>query len=189
VSLAPGGARVELSKETYLTPRSRGRKFIFVTMSTTRKTRRYRRSTPLGRLVRNVEKIVRHASLMKARLLSWGVASDSRLSLLVFMTDEVTGKAGDMTDVLAKLEAEGFTPPERPRGGEYAPGQRVQVAAKFRAEYEEAFRTVIASDPEYLDDLVVDSVLESGKVVVRRGKKSPFVVSKTHLLPLRESGG
>jgi hypothetical protein len=35
----------------------------------------------------------------------------------------------------------------------------------------------------------VDSVLASGKVVVRRGKKSPFVVAKTHLLPLREAGG
>ena len=172
-----------------MTPRSRGRKFIFVTMSTTRKTRRYRRSTPLGRLSRNVEKIARHASLLKVRLLSWGVTTESKLSLLVFMTDEVAGKASDMTDVLAKLEAEGFTPPERPRSVDYVPGQRVQVAPKFRAEYEEAFETVIAADSGYLDELTVESVLASGKVVVRRGKKSPFVVSKTHLLLLRESVG
>lgn len=160
-----------------------------MTMSASRKTRRYRRSTPLGRLSRNVEKIARHASLLKARLLSWGVAGDSRLSPLVFVADEVSAKAGGMSEVLSKLEAEGFTPPERPRSVEYLPGQRVQVAPKFRPEYEEAFSSVIAADPEYLDDLAVESVLASGKVVVRRGEKSPFVVAKTHLLPLREAGG
>ena len=143
----------------------------------------------MGRLCRNVEKIARHASLLKARLLSWGVDGESKLSLLVFTADEVSSKAEDMTEILSKLEAEDFAPPARPRGVEYLPGQRVQVAPKFRGEYEEAFKVVIVSDPEFLDDLTVESVLESGKVVVRRGKKSPFVVVKTHLLPLREAAG
>ena len=155
-------------------------------MSTPRKTRRYRRSTPLGRLCRNVEKIARHASLLKARLLSWGVAGESKLSLLVFVADEVSAKARDMSDILAELEAEGFTPPERPRSVEYLPGQKFQVAPKFRSEYEEAFKSVIAKDPGFLDELTSEAVLESGKVVVRRGKNSPFVVPKTHLLLLRK---
>lgn len=158
-------------------------------MSTSRKTRRYRRSTPLGRLGRNVEKIARHASLLKARLLSWGVVGESKLSLLVFVADEVSAKAAGMSGVLAELEAEGFAPPARPRGVEYLPGQRVQVASKFRGEYEEAFKVGIAADPGYLDELTVESVLASGRVAVRRGKKSPFVVAKTHLLLLREVDG
>lgn len=143
----------------------------------------------MGRLGRNVEKIARHASLMKDRLISWGGTRDSRLSLLVFVADEVSAKAADMSEILSKLEAEGFVPPARPRGVEYLPGQKFQVAPKFRSEYEEAFKSVIAKDPGFLDELTSESVLESGKVVVRRGNNSPFVVPKTHLLPLRKVGG
>jgi hypothetical protein len=154
-----------------------------------KKTRHYRRSTPLGRLCRNVEKIARHASLLRARLLSWGVDGEPRLAVLASSVEEVVARAEDMAGVLAKLEAAGFAPPAHPRGVEYEPGQRVQVAPKFREEYEEAFRSVMESDPGYLDDLTVDSVLSSGKVVVRRGRKSPFVVAKTHLLLLREAPG
>lgn len=150
-----------------------------------KKLRRYRKSTPLGRLRRNVDKAARHAELLKARLLSWG-SDNGRLVTVAEWADDVIDRAYEMNQILMSLEDERFVPPERPRTVVYVPGQRVAVAEKYRDKYEQAFKEVLKSDPKFLDDLVVEDVLCSKEIVVRRGKKTPFMVSKTHLVLVGE---
>jgi len=58
----------------------------------------------------------------------------------------------------------------------------VSISPRHREDYEAAFEDVLRDDPDMLDDLVVDKVLPNGKIVVRRGKRTPFPVSKSHLV-------
>ena len=115
--------------------------------------------------------------------------------VLVVEASELAGAALEKIQVaderLAELEGSGFVPPEKPRSVSWEPGDRVAVGKKFRVKYESVFRDVLQTDPGYLDDLVVDSVLSSGEVSVRRPRgRTPFIVPKTHLVPAEgEAGG
>lgn len=149
------------------------------------KKRRYRRSTPVGRLKSNAEKLVRHASLMRARLTSWG-ASEPTLDLVSSKLSLVEDSAAVMRHALSSLERSGWEPPTKSSGVEYVPGDRVAIAESHRSEYEEAYADQLRDDPDMLDELVVSKVLDSGKVVVQRGKKTPFAVAKSHLVHVEE---
>jgi hypothetical protein len=150
-------------------------------MSTEKKKRRYRRSTPVGRLRRNVQKIGRHAGLMKARITAWK-AEMPELSLVLSKIEGVEGAVATMDGALESLEKSNWSPPPRSSALEFVPGQHVAISPKHRQDYESVFEDVLKDDPDMLDDLVVDKVLESGKIVVRRGKRTPFPVSKSHLV-------
>jgi hypothetical protein len=163
-------------------------------MTGVEKTKRpYRKSTPIGRLRRNADKVSQQVALLRVRLSSWG-SSDERVAALEKLAGSVLVRAGELDGLLADLESSGFSPPEKQRSVTWELGQRVAVGGKFRAKYEIAFRVELERDAGYLDDLVVDSILPSGEVAVRRRVRSPhgwgrFLVPKTHLVEAVEASG
>jgi hypothetical protein len=158
------------------------------TMTSVKKKRPYRKSTPIGRLRRNADKVTQHAALLTVRLASWG-SSDERVAAAEKLASTILVRAGEVDGLLADLESSGFAPPEKQRAVTWEAGQRVAVARKFRAKYEAAYQGVMRLDPSFLDFLVVDKVLASGEVVVRRGGRTPFLVPKTHLVEAGEDPG
>jgi hypothetical protein len=153
------------------------------------KTKRpYRKSTPIGRLRRNADKVAQQASLLRSRVSSWG-SSDDRVVAVERLAGVVVAKAGELDGILGDIEASGVAPPEKSRTVTWVAGQRVAVGRKFRAKYEVAYQGVMRLDPNFLDDLVVENVLPSGEVVVRRGGRTPFMVPKTHLVEAGEVPG
>jgi hypothetical protein len=154
-----------------------------------KKKRSYRKSTPIGRLQRNVDKVSQHAALLKSRVSSWGPSPDGRVSEIERLAGIVLSKADALYSLLVDLEASGFVAPEKPRAVTWEEGQRVAVGQKFREKYEAAFQEDLKNDGAYLDELVVESVLPSGEVVVRRKRRSPFLVPKTHLVEAEEESG
>jgi hypothetical protein len=85
---------------------------------------------------------------------------------------------------MEKLEKSGFVPPKKSGALVYQIGQRVMISPKARPKYREVFKQALRDDPKLLDDLVVDNLLPTGEVVVRRGKQLPFMTPKSHLLPM-----
>jgi len=142
----------------------------------------------VGRLRRNADKVSQHASLLKSRVSAWS-PHDERAAAVEKLAGVVVSKAAEIDGLLAGLEESGFVPPERPRTVTWLAGQHVAVGSRFRAKYEAAFPELLRSDPGYLDDLVVESTLPSGEVVVRRRRCSPFLAPKTHLVEAGESSG
>lgn len=154
-----------------------------------RSTKRpYRKSTPIGRLRRNADKVCQHSTLLRSRVASWGSA-DERVSSIERLASSLVAKSREVDDLLALLEDSGFVPPEKQRVVTWSLGQKVAVGAKFRGKYEVAFREDLQRDAGFLDLLAVEEILPSGEIVVRRRGKSPFLVPKTHLVEASEESG
>jgi hypothetical protein len=158
------------------------------TMLGVKKSRRaYRKSTPVGRLRRNAEKMALHATLLMSRVSSWGV-KDVRLEEVSTAASAVVDVSSKVCGILDDLERAGFVPPEKRRVVAWEAGQRVALGDKFRVKYEAAFRDELKDGGVCLDTLVVDKVLASGEVVVRReGGGHSFIVPKTHLTSRSEA--
>jgi len=150
-----------------------------------RKARQYRRSTPVGRLRRNAAKIARHASLIQIRLISWGMVKDDRVAEILDTVSRILDLFSKVDRILEGLEESGFVPPPKSGSVSYEVGQHVMIAPKFRPKYEAVFGQILLKDPELLEDLTVSDLLPSGEVVVRRRSRSPFMVPKSHLLPVK----
>jgi hypothetical protein len=151
-------------------------------MSKTIKKTRYRRSTPVTRVRRNVEKVARHARLVAERLEVWKASGDGQVLLAIGICQAVEHKTRLLDECVARLELEAFVPPRKSAAVCLAEGQHVRVVDKHRPKYEEAFAAELRDDPEFLNDLVVaNPSLPSGEVSVRRGKRTSFIVRKTHL--------
>ena len=149
----------------------------------TPKQRQYRRSTPVGRLRRNVAKVVRHASLVQARLISWGGMDDDRVSQIDARMGGIRVLAAEADRIMVRMERSGFVPPKKSGALVYQIGQPVMISPKARMKYKSVFKQALKADPRLLDELVVDQLLPTGEVVVRRGKQLPFMTPKSHLLP------
>ena len=145
------------------------------------KPKMYRRSTPIGRVHRNVLKTRKHVGLVQSRLGSWETASDKRLVRAWELTSEIIRAADELDSLMGELEGENFIPPKRSAALTFIEGQTVRIVDKHRSKYELAFQSVLAKDPLALDSLTVVTLLPTGEVVVRRGHNSPFMVPKTHL--------
>lgn len=150
--------------------------------------RSYRKSSPIGRLRRNAYQVRRQASLLQARVAAWG-SSDDVVASVEAAAAKIVELVGVADGRLAALERSGFAPPEKPRVLTWEEGQRVAVARKFRGKYELAFCDILERDPDFLDALVVESVLPSGEISVRRKGRSPFLVPKTHLVEVEGGVG
>jgi hypothetical protein len=122
---------------------------------------------------------------MRARIASWKTETPE-LSLVTSKIEVVEGAAAVMEGALESLEKSGWVPPPRSSALEFEPGQHVSISPRHREDYEAAFEDVLRDDPDMLDDLVVDKVLPNGKIVVRRGKRTPFPVSKSHLVEVED---
>jgi hypothetical protein len=148
------------------------------------KKMQYKRSTPVIRLQRNISKLERHAELVLNRLSSWLSEGDESLVVAVRKTDAIMRAISDLKEEVDGLAQTGFVPPKRSAAVVFVEGQAVAVAPKYRQKYIQAFETVLQDDPNYLDELVVRSIIATGEITVQRGKKTPFIVRKSHLVPV-----
>ena len=148
----------------------------------------YRRSTPVGRLRRNASKIARHATLVFIRLISWknGVNSDKRLLEAEEIVSEILEEASRLDVVMGRLEKSKFVPPKRSNALSFEIGQHVAIGPKYRDKYGLVFAKFLGEDPLLLDDLVISNILPTGEVVVQRKQRTPFLVSKSHLVERSE---
>lgn len=149
------------------------------------KPRQYRRSTPVGRLRRNAAKIARHASLIQIRLIMWGMVADDRVAEILNKVSRILSLFTEVDGILEGLEKSGFVPPLKSGSTTYMVGQHVMIAPKARPKYAAVFAKILPQDPFLLDDLTVSDLLPSGEVVVQRKSKLPFMVPKSHLLPVK----
>ena len=147
------------------------------------KPRQYRRSTPVGRLRSNAAKVTRHASLVQIRIMSWGEVDDERVAQVLNRMSGIQVLVSEADKILEKLERSGFVPPKKSGALVYQIGQPVMISPKARMKYKSVFKQALKADPRLLDELVVDQLLPTGEVVVRRGKQLPFMTPKSHLLP------
>lgn len=146
----------------------------------------YRKSTPVIRLQRNVEKISRLAALCRDRLEVWRQSDDTDVEGAVGSVDEVVAGVRRLAEHVERLVVAKFVPPRRMMAWKPAKGDRVKVAADYRQKYEEAYALVLKTDPQMLDDLSVVDHLPSGEVLVQRGRRTPFLVRKSHLTKVPE---
>jgi hypothetical protein len=151
-----------------------------------KKTNKYKRSTPVIRLLRNVEKLERNGELVLNRLISWSVDGDGQLDQPTTKITKIMSQLAELREVVEKLEDSGYVPPKRSSAISYDEGDPVSVSPKHRGKYEEAFEKVISEDPNFLDELVVVRIMESGEITVTKGKRTPFIVRKSHLMPREE---
>ena len=151
-----------------------------------RKTK-YRRSTPVGRLRRNVGQSGYHNSLALAKLRSWQPALDRRVDRAIEIASEIAERNAALDGQVATLEEAGFVPPRRWRAYQPEVGHHVRVLDKHRARYRLLFERQLEEDPEMLDDLLVVRVLPSGEVALQRGRRTPFPARKSHLAQVPEA--
>ena len=145
--------------------------------------RQYRRSTPVGRLRSNAAKVAHHANLVQLRIMSWGEVNDELVAQVMNRMSGIQVLASEADRIMEKMERSGFVPPKKSGALVYQIGQHVMISPKARPKYMEVFKQALRDDPSFLDDLVVDNLLPTGEVVVRRGRQLPFMVPKSHLLP------
>lgn len=146
--------------------------------------RSYKRSTPIGRLRRNVEKIVMHAVLSQARLKSWqnGVP-DPRMTSAWKILQRMIYKAGQVDAILESLEESGWQSSKKTSIIHFEVGQHVAIAPGSRQKYELVFGKSLKKDPGLMDDLIVETVLPSGGISVRRKHGTPCLIpAKSHLI-------
>lgn len=142
----------------------------------------YRRTTPVTRLRRNVEKIAKHAELCRDRLEVWKRSEDPWVALALANVEAIELQVLQLDSRVLELDKSGFIPPHRTPSWQPMSGDLVKVTDAYRSKYEQLYEKVLHEDPEMLDNLTVTKVLTSGEVLVRRGKRTPFVVRKSHIV-------
>ena len=144
----------------------------------------YKRSTPVARLRRNVEKLAKNATLVADRLEAWRSSTpDPVLESAHDVVRKVQKLVKKLDGRTVELESNNFMPPKHSASVSFEPGQDVMVVSRFRRKYELVFEKILRADPDMLDGLVVvGPVPSTGEVVVRRGRRTPFVVCKTHIV-------
>jgi hypothetical protein len=154
-----------------------------------KKRAKYRRSTPVGRLRRNVAKISDFTRIVLNRLRSWTVPDKSSAQKIVGksvkLAEAIALACSGLDEQAVALERSGFAPPKKPTDYQPAVGDRVKIQDACRPKYAMLFEEQLKSEPRLFDDLLVTKVLPTGEVLVRRGRRAPFVARKTHLSPLK----
>ena len=144
----------------------------------------YRRSTPVGRLQRNVLKLERYAQLIKSRLVSWVSEDNDDLEVAMRHTSDIIRCLSQLKDAVDCLATLNFVPPKRSTALNFEEGEKVSVVKKHRGKYETLFEKTLKEDPGFLDELWVTKVLPTGEIAVRRGQRTPFIVRKSHLVAI-----
>ena len=59
------------------------------------------------------------------------------------------------------------------------------IAPASRERYALVFGKALQKDPSLMDDLIIEAILPSGGISVRRGRGTPCLIpAKSHLVPL-----
>lgn len=150
--------------------------------------RGYTRRGPVGVVCQNVASVVRHAHLAAARLDGWRASDDPLVLEAGALALSVHDDAVRLSGLVESLAKSSFEPPAKVEFP-LSVGERVRVRPEHRRRYEAAYAQALSEDPAMLDDLVVESLLETGEVLVRRGRRTPFPARKSHLARLKEAAG
>jgi len=134
---------------------------------------RYARSTPVGRLLKNIVKMRKVAAVTLARMSSWG--GDPALAAAEGMITDADARLGDAFGRMVTLEKAGWTPPKKRSVVVFEEGEQVQIAEKHRKKYLSVYGR------DVVDSLVVSKILDSGELAVKHGRAMPFIVSKSHV--------
>jgi hypothetical protein len=138
--------------------------------------RHYVRSTPIGRAVNNLAKMEKVGRLTLDRLRSWGENSNEDLAMAVRWLQQsldATAEAASRMNILARND---WSPQRKSSSVSFEESEEVKISPKFRDRYLDVY------GPKIVDDLVVSKVLPSGKIAVRHGRATPFIVAKSHLM-------
>lgn len=138
--------------------------------------RRYARSTPVGRAASNLAKVEKIGRMTLDRLRSWGANSNEDLSMAVRWLEQGLMGIAEATSRVEILVRDEWSPPKKSGSIVFSEHEEVQISPKYRGKYLEVY------GPEILDDLVVSKILPSGEVAVRHGRKTPFIVAKSHIV-------
>lgn len=143
--------------------------------------RKYRRSTPVGRVRKNLEKIGKVAQLVMVRLKLWSSSqskqtskSSDRIASLCEQMDRLMSSNDAALAIVADLEKRGWVPPRPSSVIVFEKGIKVKIGRRFKSKYR-----VIYSD-EVLNNLVVFENLKTGEIAVEYGQ-TVFMVPKSHL--------
>lgn len=148
--------------------------------------RKYKRSTPVIRLRRNVTKNIYLVSLVLDRLRDWSRSDDSRVEGCLVVASEISRMSAELDEKVAELQESGFVPPPKSDVYHPEPGDHVRVLDQSRERYQQLYEGLLRANPKMLDDLVVVRVLPSGEVALRRGRSETLVVArKSHLRPIK----
>jgi len=142
--------------------------------------RSYTRRGPVGVVSQNVASVERHARLASHRLDSWAASGDRVVVEAREVSLRILHDAERLGELVCSMASSGFEPPERV-DPPLAPGEVVSVKPEHRRRYEVAYAQMVEDDPKALDELVVEKILETGEVLVRRGRRTPFPARKSHL--------
>jgi len=144
------------------------------------KPKKYRKSTPLIRLRRNVEKIEREVKLVVKKLGWW--EGDEALKGVKDFTFEVARRVSEIISEIKKIESSNWVPPEKNViKSKYEVGDLVGITSRVKDRYEKAFIDEIVVNPELLNHLVINNVLDTGEIVVKTTSNNLFLVVKSHL--------
>jgi hypothetical protein len=147
----------------------------------------YKRSTPVIRLRRNVQKLAKHAELCRDRLAVWKSSENPIVKLALDAVANVQRHVRGLEERVIELETSKFVPPTRTPTWQPTKGEIVAVATDSKPKFKEIYESVLAEDPRMLDELSVVRTLSTGEVVVRRGKRTPFTIRKSHLVRVSAS--
>jgi hypothetical protein len=145
---------------------------------------RYRRSTPVLRLHKNVDKVYKISSLVRDRLSSWTRTSapDPRVVRCLELVASSLETVQQISRGVRELDLSGYVPPARPKPTDYEVGEHVRVVKDHRAKYELTYKVQLANNSKLLDELVVHQKLPTGELVVRHTPRSqPIIVRKSHV--------
>lgn len=140
-----------------------------------RSSRKYERTTPVGRVVKHLEKSLRVASFASDRMSKWEHANEAKLASALTKVRSALGNLAGATEDMKVLFNDDWKPPQRPASTVYVEGDEVKVTDRQRDKYLQLYSNAV------IDNLVVAKVLPSGEVAVRHGKEAPFLVPKSHI--------
>ncbi len=152
------------------------------TSSHGRSKRKYKRTTPIGRVGRNIEKTSRILGYSLGRLETWSKfstgADSKKLAMLVDEAREIVVGLGRLNDDVKALAKKGFVPPKKTTlAVVFSVGDEVKVGAKYLDKYQSVYPVA------GLRTLVVDKILPSGEIAVSSEKAhiGPILIAKSRL--------
>lgn len=149
----------------------------------------YRRSTPVIRLRRNVEKLAKHAVLCRDRLVSWKAAKHPIVDNALTVVASMESIIGQLDGQVGELEKIGFVPPRKVAVWVPEEGDVARVADHYLPQFAEIYASVLQEDPDMPNELVVLKCTAKGGVVVQRRKRMPFAIRKSHLVLVAKAKG
>ena len=134
----------------------------------------YAKTTPIGRVLKNLRKIERAAGVTAQRLTTWERSGDQRITALLGSIRGVGDLIAASIAAALKMEDEGWSPPKKSLVITFEPGTEVMVSDRYRDKWAQVYPAKV------LDNLTVVNMVEAG-VIVRSGSNSPFLISKSHI--------